>query len=453
MSVYLPLRRLAAAAVALLVLGGAARAQQTRLQDEGSLNKLYDSSRNDWNSLRKRERTFDEKKDGEMLAKIARFHVMRVAVFTRTAQPKALYEVVEDFRNLIGEAVAARKKGTEPDEAHARLVAILGSELVKNFRNLFKLEAKDFGDGKRYRMMLVHASLMLEPLGRLGSKEVGDFLVGLVKDNPNDLLRLYALKGLQNNYQARRPEVFDFTSDQEREATAARLAPVVDLLTRPTKIAPTASVEEKGAARFLRREAVKALAEARLNSVPLLDGKTLKAPVAFALLRVLAPDKDMAPPPLLSEKIEAAIGLCEMKSEIKANSTTVIKCQPDLVVGLVGKTVLELVQQYQHDHPNFATKGSGRVPALAWRYQARRVRLALADLQANLPQKADARKNAQALEKASLPLFTLMEGHKALDSLQPLLDVMKGLPRPTALPYEGHEDYRIEVGAWPPIEG
>jgi hypothetical protein len=446
--------------------------------DDGALKKLYDAQKD----RAAKDRLFrgegvDEKNDQGFLDRVARYHVMRVVVVERTPHPKEMYKVVEEFRSLIKSAVGDnwKNKDKEIQENHDKFLSLFGRELVKSFQKVLALPVEDFNP-KEYESMLVHTSLMLEPLGQVGQPEVATFLAGLVKDpkiparakeppkesknadmrinSVKDVIRLYAFKGLRECFMARPPEVFSFTQDPEREAIVDRLQPIVDFLAGPPTLAATASEDEVAAFRYIRREAVRALAETRLHSVPFLDGKTLKAPVAHALARVLAGDKaGMAPPPRLSERLEAAIGLCQMKGEVEANRTAVIKLQPDLVVGLVGKTVVELAQAYQQDYPNIDLK-TGKLPRQAWKAYADRMGYALKDLQATLPAKADvARKNAAALEKAATPLLKLMRNHKGLSDLQELQDALRNMPRPEAEVYVGASGHQIELGAWPPVEG
>jgi hypothetical protein len=366
-----------------------------------------------------------------------------------------MYEVVDDFTRLIKDAVGEswKDKDKEAQDAHDKFLNLFGKELVKAFQKLLALPKKDFNP-KQYDGMVIHVGLMLEQLGRLGQPEVADFLSRQLADSKSDVIRLFAFKGLRESFGARPPEVFRFTQDPEREAIVARLEPLLDFLTRPPALPANPSDEEVAALRYVRREAIKALAQTRLHSVPFLDGKTLKAHVAHALARVLVGDKSgMTPPASLSERLEAAIGLCQMKAEIEANRDAIVRLQPELVVGLVGKTVNELAQAYQQDFPHIDLKG-GKVPRLPWKVYAERMDNALKELQANLPAKADsARKNAQDLHKAASALLKLMKSHKGLSDLAELQEVLRNMPRPAADVYSGAPGPQIQIGAWPPFEG
>src|SRR5207244_1546371 len=102
--------------------------------------------------------------------------------------------------------------------------------------------------------------------------------------------------------------------------------------------------EEQMAVRFIRREAIIALAQAGAPAVSAVPDKVAKkAPnpvglVAPTLLKVLA--GNLQPPPSSHEKIEAAIGLCNMKHP------NMPEYNPGLATYLIGQMILDLSAEY-----------------------------------------------------------------------------------------------------------
>src|SRR5207253_1082622 len=135
--------------------------------------------------------------------------------------------------------------------------------------------------------------------------------------------------------------------------------------------------EQADVVHFFRREAITSLAQAGAPAV-LVNKKAalLESPVAPTLMRVLAGDID--PKPTTQEKIEAAVGLCSMKY------SGMPEYAPDIAVYLVGKTLVEVVKDYNDDLLAFTAKGKDRkAPRIAWKVESLRLETALKDLKTN----------------------------------------------------------------------
>src|SRR5690606_11184799 len=112
------------------------------------------------------------------------------------------------------------------------------------------------------------------------------------------------------------------------------------------------------------------------------------------------------------EKCEAAIGVCEL------NAREVEDYQPEVGAYLVAQFIVELIGEYQKDHPNFdgaktkEEKDARKIPLIPWRVQSDRLRDALNRLRENLPLKATAlREKVQKLINEATPVLTSMRGH------------------------------------------
>jgi hypothetical protein len=314
-------------------------------------------------------------------------------------------------------------------------------ELVKCFKEVLAM------DLKQYQAPVVNAGLMLEALGRTGQPVAGNFLAGQVKNGKHDIVKFYALKGLREYFTARPPRLSENSEDKERLEEAGRIEPIIEFVLRPSTLSANASGEEVAAFRFMRREGIKALATTRIHGIPLLKPKDeIRAPVAYALGRVLAEGKDgLSPPPVPSEKVEAAIGLCQMQVQM------VPKFQPDLVLSLLSKFLMEFTQDYRTDHVQFTTKqpavGLPNTPMLPWKYSATRLRQALKDLETILVLDKGALKKAQTLERAVDNALRVINDGKVLDEVNALRDFLQNLQVPNPAVYEGVSKYQIGQGS------
>jgi hypothetical protein len=169
----------------------------------------------------------------------------------------------------------------------------------------------------------VNAARMLANQALSGYEGLADTATTLLKDNTNvDGLKLslkyYAAQALERLFAQTQPgeptkSVF---RKQDREVNAA-LA-LLGFLKEQSFLPPTAADDEVDALRVVRRQVIAALGACRYGVLP--DPKTNK-PIeypAFALLRVMAND-GLNPPVSLAERVEAAIGLAQLRPDDKLN--------------------------------------------------------------------------------------------------------------------------------------
>src|SRR5262249_9230220 len=143
----------------------------------------------------------------------------------------------------------------------------------------------------------------------------GLYLVYLLTDNAkakHDVIKMYAAHGLREYFPvAPLVEAEDIPDAQLRrkEKEVKYVDALIKFIER--KPADKLTEPEQNAVRFLRREAIESLAQAQAPMVML--GKDVEGPIAPTLLKVLAPNSGLDPAPGLAERIEAAIGICELK--------------------------------------------------------------------------------------------------------------------------------------------
>ncbi len=301
-----------------------------------------------------------------------------------------------------------------------------GPVLVRRYKDLFD---QDFSE---YRYPIVNAAPTLVLAAKLRDEAICDYLCEIVMDhtaikgdpipNKHDAIKLYAIRGMREYFQtAPTPQapsvpvpvspVADdaaLTAAQEKRK-ARELRCVKALLSFIEKpLLKTMDDDEQEAVRVLRMEAIETLAMTRAPAVVFGKGK-VDAPIAPTLLRVLAPKSGLTPAPGLHERIEAAIGVCQIRiGEVQ-------DYQPELGVHLVGSLLVDYMTEYNKDLVDIK---NGKQPYTHWRINARRLEMALDDLVANTPKNTAAEGKALALRKNAAPMLKDMQP-KDLQQVQP----------------------------------
>jgi len=355
--------------------------------------------------------------------------------FAQPSYREFLPTVVKEFDRSFMD-LAVRNKAT-----NKAFMQIYNKQMIALLKNLM---AQDFNN-PWWRVPQINGAVMLPVLARYGDEDVGDYLTEMLKDPKlHDALKVYALKGLREFFAASPPQV-DRDEQKVRPRDAARVEVLLAFLTRPApKDAPPEEVE---AWRFIRREAIKALAQTRMPAA-VVDKTGVKVPVALGLMKVLAPEKNgLAPTSSLTEKGEAAIGLCRM------NAKDFERYKPEATVYLVGKFLVEFATKYREDEPNFGGK-TNRPPLLPWKYYAERLEQSLLELQkqANVQQPPNPayQQNVKVLlDHTLLPLLGKMKRHDRIDAPDLLENALaKMWPAAPALgPYQGVPSEQIQVPA------
>jgi len=149
-----------------------------------------------------------------------------------------------------------------------------------------------------------------------------------------------------------------------REREEKCMTVVVPLVERTQTFPRNAQAEEVEGFRFLRREAVRALSQTRY---PVLG----QVRPALALLRIAAADPRVVPPPRLDERLEAVIGLAQMRPDLSPDY------QQDLAAFFIARFVREFAK-LANDQQN--TRGTDRTQP--WKIDGARLGEALAAMKA-----------------------------------------------------------------------
>jgi hypothetical protein len=353
----------------------------------------------------------------------ARWFVWRLTHFSKRDQGDREYaaKIVRNFKSDFMDA-ATRPEYTAQNKA---FMQIFNQQMIVAMKELLALDFKTYTEAQ------INGCLMLPILAQSGDDTFGNYLVELLKDAKlHDALRVHVLKGLRSFFAAR-PPFLDEDAQKVNQQDAERVAAVMAFVVRPTP--KDLSPEELEAFRFIRREGIKALAQTRMPA-EVVDKTGVKTPAALVLMKLLAPEKnDINPPTSLSEKLEAAIGLCRMNLKL-------VKYQPDATVYLVGKVLTEFAAKYREDEPNVIKGGSDRPPLMPWKYHAKRLELALQEMAAQSTQ-GNFSKDLNTLVQNSRGILLKIYGHGQVadQDVTGLVGVVTGMwPQAPALsPYQG----------------
>ena len=360
-----------------------------------------------------------DKKNIELAAQVL---VWRVSwPLTPNNNPKVMDEVRKQFNEEISALLAKQNKGN--NKAYRKMFA---KYLIGCFKKVFELPFDE------NRIGCVNAAILLPSLARLNDDEdVGDFLAELIKDpKKHDSIKLYALKGLAAFFPAYEWTVIfpkdnagNVVSDAQKKRYIERIKVVTDFLQR--KWEPKTADDD--AVSFLRRQAIKTLGQAQVPAVEVKNQK-VDGSVVGSLLKILDPMNGMTPPPSLQEKIEAAIGICQIK--LIPNSLYL----PELGIYRVGTLLVEFADAYQKDK-----RVVGTIRSIPWKVQGERLTQALKLQVKNLDNSEPARKKAQVLLDTVDPDLKAIKAH--LDNLpddpKALGKVVNGMKPPTRAVFTG----------------
>jgi hypothetical protein len=298
-------------------------------------------------------------------------------------------------------------------------VNLLGPALVTAMDDVLKT---DFNE---YPWIVTNAAMMLPTMAKLKQEDIGNYLVKLVADKRTkdakddqryEVIRLFAIKGLREAMPARVFTDFDLGKKNANDLKALKRMEIkyVDTLTnyieRPVRLnGANATDKELAVFHYFRLQAITSLANAGVPAISIATKPTaaVEGPVAPTLLKVLVKG-GLNPPASLHEKVEAAIGVCNMKYSLK----TMPDYYPDAAIYLVGETVLEFTDAYMQDYGQFGVKGPARkLPRLPWATECKNLEKALKALKDNAKESVGlngatgGRVKSEKLEAVAVPLL------------------------------------------------
>jgi hypothetical protein len=348
-------------AAALLVPAGLIRGQEERrLRDAGSLNGQEAQKMIAFAGGRAQVTDADQ----ALLNRAAKWYVNRLT--WKDFQNPPAGEIEKTMPALVKQA-----RRVIPDASKGPLDAD-PQQYMEMFAKPLLTEVKAVLQNPEW-IARVNAARLLASLGNTGMPIFGDALADVVKDpKQSDAVKLYALRGLGNLLRLmERDNLFVHKTLPERTRwTAAVLA----FINRKPTVAPTAPAAELDGLRYVRREAIRALANTR---VPVDESGNVQT--ALVLVRLLRKD-GYTPEPSLSEQIEAAIAIARLNPKL-ADSY-----QADYALNQVGHFLAEFLAGYENERAELTRKKDeekekdARLLTQAWLVQAARMAEALDEL-------------------------------------------------------------------------
>ena len=289
----------------------------------------------------------------------------------------------------------------------------------------------------------VNAARMLALTGRTGYEGLADTYVGYVSDDKtSDAVKLYALQGLKNLL-ALKPEEETKTGHviQDRVKFGKTVQALIDFINRPVDLAGK-DPNQADVVRFVRREAVRALAQVRMGVVKDPDDKVLARP-ALALLRVASPwSQDPAtspvpfsPAPSPSERIEALVGFCQMPPDKNMDL--------ELATYIVTACMVDIVRAHGASDPT-----NPAPPVVPWKVSAARLIAALNAWKkstAELPKDRKGALVAELAERASADILSKIEeaGRGARPDASKLIQWLQTRPPAGNVLFKGEADSTV----------
>lgn len=362
-----------------------------QLIDEG-IEKEFSANFADRGRLMRGER-LPTKADEKYLDVMAKYYIWRVTAVKAKEDSKVMDRIQRDFKvDLVDSGT------TSPlNKNNREFVYQFGKHLAVRFKDVFDL---DFAAN---RQAVVNASIMFAEAARFKQDEIGKLATELIRDkDKHELIKAYAAEALGEFLPAKTVTENDDWKDNKVVAKKDKDLERIGILTSyiqrkwPNDLDPDVI-------RFLRRKAIASLAQVGTPAVAAIKKvNKIEGPAAYGLLRVLSEgDEGLTPAPSLSEKIEAAIGVCNLRDPFSVNY------DPSAGVYLVGRTLAEFFSEYQKDFVNIKRdpKDKDRLPAMQpWKIQGERLRQALGAAVSNT-NGTPAHANALKMQQESKLLF------------------------------------------------
>jgi len=335
--------------------------------------------------------------DKEALDAEAKFYVYRFSLPPTGGETmKGIIAYQKEFVDFVNQI----ESNTDPDVYKKKrpFVQQFSPHLVQRFKDLFD---QDF---QVYRFAIVNAAPMLPQAARMKDDAIGLYLADLVAGKKHDVIKMYAARGLREFFPVAPVEagaVLAALVEKRKDREVKYVDALAGFIER--KGGDKLSEPEENAIRYLRRESLESLAQTQAPAI-VSDKVKVEGPIAPTLLRILAPKGGIEPSPGLAERIEAAIGVCQIKY------AQVPDYQPEIGTYLVGLFVSELATEYNKD---LVLIRGGKQPLLPWKIHSKRLENALKDLAKNAKnQPGEA--NAKKVADNAIPLIKYMQSYNQI---------------------------------------
>jgi hypothetical protein len=305
--------------------------------------------------------------------------------------PKSMHELVDQALQQIVDPKRALPAQQAYRQEFGKALALRLKEVLKNPKPLVR----------------VNAAIILTRLAETGEDEAGKVLTAVLNDSTQpDAVKLWAEHGLHKLFAVKRANDTPPARAKEPmpDEDAASVVALMNYVGRKVDFPEGTPKEQIAAYHFVRAAGYQALGETRHPAVFKLENKKpkIEAPTALFLLQVMR-KAGVTPEPTLTEQVEAAVGVCQLKAKILPDDY-----QADYVAYQVGQFIAEFADRYNQERQENPSK-----PSEPWKVHAARLAAALTELQADVERTPAAPYLTKLVEIARPVLNDIRDGKTA----------------------------------------
>jgi len=304
-----------------------------------------------------------------------------------------------DMAGLVRQCEVALTRALPPEAVNVPL----GQAFVKK---MLEALAQVLAPPDQLPITRVNAARVLARLASVsGLPETSDVLVKLITDPyKGDGARYWAFRGLRGLYEKNpKPP----TGERRQKAVEA----LVQFIEKLSKVTAETPIEELDGIRIVRREAIRALGVIRDPGVAKKKGSE----AALVLVRILRGDKEVIPEPRLDERVEAAVGLANLRPDAGADY------QAGYAIANVGQFLVEFLSLW-----GARNREISREP---WKVYCARMEESLQELAVALPGDA----TVKGVVPAAVALLSGIRANKTTTSITELSDALKKTSPPASI--------------------
>jgi len=326
-----------------LAVGSAVVAQEKLQRPNSDENSKFESFRQGNAPVIIENNKGDTEQNRQVLDKFARYYVLRLNASTTKN---------EDYRQIHEEAARRMMlpaKWGQLNAQHRQFISEFGKAMISHLQGLALNSAKP--------QVRVNAAWMAAEVGKMGYEGAAELYIKILeKEDMNDAVKLYALKGLGNLFKIV-PDPIVPAKTVFQQNNRGELPPLerqaiktlINYIERKVDVTESMRPDEIDALRYIRREAVRALGHVRVQTVKNL-GQVESRP-AFVLLKVARNDIPLLwpqgwdlsnQPP--TEQLDAIIGFCQLQPDINVRDLNL-----DYAVYHMGRAI-QAVAEYRVGH-------------------------------------------------------------------------------------------------------
>lgn len=257
----------------------------------------------------------DTEQNRQSLDRVARYYALRLNAST------AKNDDYRQIRDEVARRMLLRRTGGELNPQQKQFITEFGKAMISHLEGLALNSAKP--------IVRLNAGMVAAEVGKMGYDGAAELFIKILeKEDMSDGYKEWALKGLHNLF-AIEPDpvtpwktVFQHTKNPELpELERKAIQALITYIERKVDWNESTPPAELDALRYVRREAVRALGQVRVQTVKNL-GKVESRP-AFVLLKVARNDipslwprdaRDLPP----TEQLDAIVGFCRLRPDINA---------------------------------------------------------------------------------------------------------------------------------------